>query len=54
MEDTRALDEAIYETAQKNLLSVDVSHLIADLGLVNSILEAQLKESLEAFTSKAA
>ena len=54
VEDTRALDEAIYETVQKNILSVDLSHLITDLGFVNSILEAQLKESLTAFTSKAA
>jgi YesN/AraC family two-component response regulator len=54
VEDTRALDEAIYQTVQKNLLSVDVSHLIADLGVVNSTLEVHLKESLKAFTSKAA
>ena len=54
VEDARALDEAIYETVRKNLLSVDLSHLIADLGVVNSTLEMQLKESLKAYTSKAA
>lgn len=54
VEDTRAIDEAIYETVQKNLLSVDVSHLIADLAVVNSALEMQLKESLKTYTSKAA
>ena len=54
VEDTRPLDAAIYETVQQNLLSVDVSHLIPDLGVVNSILEMQLRESLEAYTSQAA
>jgi hypothetical protein len=54
VEDVRAVDEAIYETVQKNLLSVDLSHLIADLGIVNSTLETQLRESLKAYTSKAA
>ncbi|HET7441489.1 MAG TPA: response regulator [Terriglobales bacterium] len=54
VEDARAVDEAIYQVVQKNLLSVDVSYLIADLGTVNSVLEIQLKESLKAYTSKAA
>jgi ActR/RegA family two-component response regulator len=54
VEDTRAVDEAIYEMVQKHLLTVDVSHLITDLGVVNSALEMQLKESLKAYTSKAA
>ena len=54
VEDSRALDEAIYETVQKNLLSVDLSHLISDLGFVNSTLEIHLRESLKAYTSKAA
>jgi ActR/RegA family two-component response regulator len=54
VEDVRAVDEAIYETVQKNLLGVDLSHLIADLVVVNSTLETHLKESLKAYTSKAA
>lgn len=50
VEDTRALDEAIYEVVQKNLLNVDLSHLVSDLGVVNSILEMQLKETVTAYS----
>jgi ActR/RegA family two-component response regulator len=53
VEDARLLEEAIYDTVQGNLLSVDVSHLIPDLRVVNSALETQLRESLKAY-SKAA
>ena len=53
VEDARLIDEAIYEVIQENLLCVDVSHLIPDLRVVNKALGLQLKESIEAFASKA-
>lgn len=53
VEDTRVVDESIYELVQENLLTVDVSRLIFDLQAVNRMLELQLKESLREFSSKA-
>jgi YesN/AraC family two-component response regulator len=52
VEDTHAVDGAVHEIVQNNLLFLDVSHLISDLRAVNGILEMQLKESLKAYTSK--
>ena len=52
VEDTHAVDDAIHEIVQNNLLYLNVSHLISDLRAVNGILEKQLKESLKAYTSK--
>jgi hypothetical protein len=52
VEDTHAVDSAIHEIVQNNLLFLDLSHLISDLRAVNGILEMQLKESLKAYTSK--
>jgi len=52
VEDACAVDDAIYEIVQNNLLYLNVSHLIPDLRAVNGILEKQLKESLKAYTSK--
>jgi ActR/RegA family two-component response regulator len=54
VEDARILDEVIYETVQDNLLEADVSLLIPDLRVVNSTLELHLKESLNAYATKAA
>jgi len=51
VEDTHAVDDAIHEIVQNNLLFLDLSHLISDLRAVNGILEMQLKESLKAYTS---
>jgi ActR/RegA family two-component response regulator len=53
VEDTRLIDEAIYEVIQESLLCLDVSHLIPDLRVVNKTLDLQLKESIEAFASRA-
>jgi ActR/RegA family two-component response regulator len=53
VEDARLLEEAIYDAVQGSMLSVDVSHLIPDLRVVNRTLETQLRESLKAY-SKAA
>ncbi len=52
VEDTHAVDGAIHEIVQNNLLFLDLSHLISDLRAVNGILEMQLKESLKAYTAK--
>ena len=52
VEDTHAVDSAIHEIVQANLLFLDLSHLISDLRAVNGILEMQLKESLKAYTAK--
>jgi ActR/RegA family two-component response regulator/SepF-like predicted cell division protein (DUF552 family) len=52
VEDTHAVDDAIHEIVQNNLLFLDLSHLIPGLRAVNGILEMQLKESLKAYTSK--
>lgn len=36
--------------ASENLLTIDVSHLIADLDALNQSLEAELQDSLHAFS----
>lgn len=49
VEDIRFIDQAIYETIQDHLISLDLSNLVPDLRRVNRILELQLKESLRAY-----
>ena len=53
VEDSRVVEESIYEVLQENLLSADVSYLIPDLRVVNGTLETQLKESLKAYSKVA-
>jgi hypothetical protein len=53
VEDVRLIDEAIYDVIQENLLCVDVSYLIPDLRVLNKSVGLQLRESIEAFASKA-
>lgn len=49
VEDARLIDEAIFDTIQEQLMTLDLSTLISDLRHVNRILELQLKESLRAY-----
>ena len=49
VDDTRIIDSVIYALVSENLLTIDLSHLVMDLGKLNQILEAQLQESLGAF-----
>ena len=53
VEDAQILDQTIYDTVQDHLLEADVSHLIPDLRVVNTTLESQLKESLQAYAKAA-
>src|SRR5215472_3022806 len=49
VEDARLIDEAIFDTIQEQLMTLDLSTLISDLRHVSRILELQLKESLRAY-----
>ena len=53
VDDVRILDSVIYAMVSENLLSIDLSHLISDLGKVNQSLEAELQESLRAYSPEA-
>ncbi len=53
VDDIRILDSVIYALISENLLTIDLSHLISDLGRVNQTLEAELQESLVAFSPEA-
>lgn len=52
VEDIRVIDEAVYETLQDHLISLDLSNLIPDLKRVNRFLECNLRESLRAYVSQ--
>jgi len=52
VDDTRALDSAIYEVLQDNLLAVNLSNLIPDLSRLNDSIEAHLQEALKAFVTE--
>jgi len=49
VDDLRLLDAAIYELVSENLLGINLSRLIPDLGKLNQSIEAQLQDSLRAF-----
>lgn len=46
VEDIRFIDEAIYESIQDHVISLDLSNLLPDLRKLNQLLEIQLRESL--------
>jgi DNA-binding response OmpR family regulator len=52
VEETRLIDDSIYEFVEENLLHLDVSRLIPDLRQVNNTLERQLRHAIEAHTAK--
>jgi len=51
VDDTGLLDASSYEVVQENLLNIDLSYLVADLKMFNSLLQAHLKASIQAFTT---
>lgn len=53
VDDIRIVDAVIYALVTENLLTIDVSHLISDLGRLNQSLEAELQESLQSFSPEA-
>jgi ActR/RegA family two-component response regulator len=53
VDDIRILDSVIYALVSENLLTIDLSRLISDLGRLNQTLEAELQESLGAFSPEA-
>jgi YesN/AraC family two-component response regulator len=50
IEETRILRDAIAGCVQQNLLVVDISTLITDMVRINNILDAQIRESVRAYT----
>ncbi len=54
VDDTRVLEQAIYDLVQEGLLELDLSHLITDLRTLNDSLENKLQESLDAFLEQKA
>jgi ActR/RegA family two-component response regulator len=49
VDDTRLVEQAIYDLVQQSLLELDLSYLILDLRRVNDTLEHMLQESLNAY-----
>ena len=49
VDDLRVLGTAIYAVVQENLLNLNLSNVIPDLGRLNDNLEAQLQEALSEF-----
>lgn len=49
VDDLRVLGAAIYAVVQDNLLNLNLSNVIPDLGRLNDSLEAQLQEALNQF-----
>ncbi len=49
VDDTRLLDQTVYELVQERLLELDLSYLIVDLRRFNDKLEQKLQEALNAF-----
>ncbi|MGZ4812954.1 MAG: response regulator [Terriglobales bacterium] len=54
VDDTRLVDQAIYELVQQSLLELDLSYLILDLRRLNDNLETMLQESLNAYLEEKA
>jgi len=54
VDDTRAIDAAVYEVVRDNLLDLDVSTLLQDLSRFNDSLERELQQSLQAFIGERA
>jgi DNA-binding response OmpR family regulator len=54
VDDTRAIDAAVYEVVRDNLLDLDVSTLLQDLSRFNDSLERQLQQSLQAYIGERA
>ncbi|MGI9103409.1 MAG: response regulator [Terriglobales bacterium] len=54
VDDTRVLEQAIYDLVQEGLLELDLSHLITDLRKLNDSLENKLQESLNAYLEQKA
>jgi DNA-binding response OmpR family regulator len=49
VEDTRMLENVIYDVIQENLLAINLSYLVPDIKRLNDSLELQLKESLRSY-----
>lgn len=49
VDDTRLVEQSIYELVQQSLLELDLSYLIVDLRRLNDSLENMLQESLNAY-----
>ncbi len=54
VDDTRVLEQAIYEQVQEGLLELDLSYLITDLRRLNDSLDYELQDSLDAFLEQKA
>ncbi len=54
VDDTRLLDQTVYELVQESLLELDLSYLIIDLRRFNDNLEQTLQEALNAFIEEKA
>ena len=52
IEDTRLLQDAIYEVIQDNLLSLDLSRLISDLRRMDDSVDIELRESIQAYIAE--
>jgi YesN/AraC family two-component response regulator len=53
IDEVRILRALIFKTVQQNILSVDVSYLLADMIRVSENLDLLLKEALDAFSEEA-
>jgi len=54
VDDTRLLDQTVYELVQESLLELDLSYLIIDLRRFNDNLEQKLQQALNAFLEEKA
>ena len=54
VDDTRLLEQTIYELVQQSLLELDLSYLVIDLRRINDSLEQKLQEALNAFIEERA
>ena len=50
-EEFRALERAVYEVVQENLLAVDVSNLVPDLRIFNDHVQLVLRQAVNAYLS---
>jgi len=48
-EDARLVQRVIFQIVQEHILELELSRLVSDLSLVTEILQAQLRESSQAF-----
>jgi hypothetical protein len=54
IEESRILQVSIFDTLQKNILSVDFSLLLTDVMTIADECDSQLKQAIVSFTAQAA